>query len=602
AAEGELANYAKGASVTVSSTETDDLVGELAVDGDMATRWASQYTDDEQITIDLGAIKPIGYIELYWETALASDFEIYTGSSADNLQEHTIATVTGNADTHNVFEFDLTTARYITIHCSKRATEWGNSLYEVIVRKSADEVVSFAGPEGYPSSGCEVPDGSVIINGARIGLEEGWGGNAAAGRDAAFDGDINTFFDPLGTGNGWAGIDAGEEYTLTKIMIHPRDGQLPRFNGAEIDGSNDPEFEDYTPLWISVEEADEFKWYEINEADFDDHGSFRYYRYFNGTNHGDVADVELYGYPTAGGPGSAALAVEKTLTMPKTEFADDEPILVTATGEGKDWVGVYKEGDVPGDAGSTAWYYVVDANGEEHAIIDSLPAGNYFMGLYANDGYDEIASMPFTVTGEAPVAPGFATADEAVASIEKTAISGYEFTAGSEGAFGGEGPENLWDGDTATKLCTNTLPASSTAKLDDTYAIDGVVIALANDNAQYGRIPTAWTLSGSNDGENWTEITSGDDTMFVQENGDFRYFAKSFDASPAYSYVKIEIPSSTDEIVQISEVVLTGAKASAADEALDAKEEAPNTFDFGVIAAVAAVISLGGFAVSKKKH
>ena len=132
-----------------------------------------------------------------------------------------------------------------------------------------------------------------------------------------------------------------------------------------------------------------------------------------------------------------------------------------------------------------------------------------------------------------------------------------------------------------------------------------MVIALANDNAQYGRIPTAWRLSGSNDGENWTEITSGDDTMFVKENGNFRYFAKSFDASPAYSYVKIEIPSSTDEIVQISEVVLTGAKAAAAapvDEVLDAKEEAPNTFDFGVIAAVAAVISLGGFAVSRKKH
>ena len=44
------------------------------------------------------------------------------------------------------------------------------------------------------------------------------------------------------------------------------------------------------------------------------------------------------------------------------------------------------------------------------------------------------------------------------------------------------------------------------------------------------------------------------------------------------------------------------AAAASADEALDAKEEAPNTFDFGVIAAVPAVISLGGFAAAKKKH
>jgi hypothetical protein len=140
---------------------------------------------------------------------------------------------------------------------------------------------------------------------------------------------------------------------------------------------------------------------------------------------------------------------------------------------------------------------------------------------------------------------------------------------------------------------------------DGPHAVGGYGFQAAVSGSTYGnteRSPVAWTLSGSNDGENWTEITSGDDTMFVKENGDFRYFAKSFDASPAYSYVKVDIASSTDEIVQISEVVLTGAKASAADEALDAKEEAPNTFDFGVIAAIAAVISLGGFVASKKKH
>jgi hypothetical protein len=34
---------------------------------------------------------------------------------------------------------------------------------------------------------------------------------------------------------------------------------------------------------------------------------------------------------------------------------------------------------------------------------------------------------------------------------------------------------------------------------------------------------------------------------------------------------------------------------------LDDKAEAPQTFDFGIIAAVAAVVSLAGFAVSKKK-
>ena len=40
--------------------------------------------------------------------------------------------------------------------------------------------------------------------------------------------------------------------------------------------------------------------------------------------------------------------------------------------------------------------------------------------------------------------------------------------------------------------------------------------------------------------------------------------------------------------------------SSQLDEVLEAKAEAPNTFDFGVVAVIAAVISLGGFAVSRK--
>ena len=41
---------------------------------------------------------------------------------------------------------------------------------------------------------------------------------------------------------------------------------------------------------------------------------------------------------------------------------------------------------------------------------------------------------------------------------------------------------------------------------------------------------------------------------------------------------------------------------SPVDEEPETKAEAPNTFDFGVIAAAAAVISLGGFALTRKKR
>ncbi|MBQ3860186.1 MAG: laminin G domain-containing protein, partial [Clostridia bacterium] len=66
----------------------------------------------------------------------------------------------------------------------------------------------------YPSSGAE----GDIINGTVIGNAEGWGGNADAGAAAAFDGNPATFFDPLGVGDGFCGIDAGESYILDKVV------------------------------------------------------------------------------------------------------------------------------------------------------------------------------------------------------------------------------------------------------------------------------------------------------------------------------------------------------------------------------------------------
>ena len=151
----------------------------------------------------------------------------------------------------------------------------------------------------YPASGAAIPDGSVCIKGELIGNETGWGGNAATGAAAAFDGDINTFFDPLGTGVGFCGMLAGKPYFLTKVAIHPRDAQLARFYGATIQGSNDGE--EWTDIWMSLDEATEWTWHEVEADDFDESGvAYRYYRYYNMLSHGDVAEVEFYGYPEDG--------------------------------------------------------------------------------------------------------------------------------------------------------------------------------------------------------------------------------------------------------------------------------------------------------------
>ncbi|MGI6743420.1 MAG: discoidin domain-containing protein [Eubacteriales bacterium] len=176
----------------------------------------------------------------------------------------------------------------------------------------------------YPASGV----GGNIITGALIGNETGWGENADAGRAAAFDGDAATFFDPLGVGDGYCGVDAGEACTLEKVAILSRDGWASRFLGAMIQGSNDGE--NWTTLWTSDAEAVSTTEYAVI-TDLQNNTGYRYYRYFNETSHGDVAEVEFYragAAPAAAAAPVAAAAPAKS--APAAQTGDIASIAVIA--------------------------------------------------------------------------------------------------------------------------------------------------------------------------------------------------------------------------------------------------------------------------------
>ena len=179
----------------------------------------------------------------------------------------------------------------------------------------------------YPASGTAIPDGSVCIKGELIGNETGWGDSTTAGRAAAFDGDIDTFFDPLGVGDGFCGIDCGKPYVLTKIVIHPRETYPDRFYGATIQGSDSLEEDaEWTDIWMSMDAATDVAYQEILPDAFESDANgkaFRYYRYYNMLSHGDVAEVELYGYPEDGVVDEAPAAEETT--APETEAETEAP-------------------------------------------------------------------------------------------------------------------------------------------------------------------------------------------------------------------------------------------------------------------------------------
>ena len=167
-----------------------------------------------------------------------------------------------------------------------------------------------AASAAYPSSDADIPAGSALITGNIIGEKSGWDGTTGTGRSAAFDGSAFSYYDPTTKGESYTycGIDAGENYILTKVMILPRDGQLVRFRGATIQGSEDQE--EWVTLFHSDHGVGAWEWQEIE--DFDNNTGYRYFRYWNGEEHGDVAEVEFYGYAAVG---AGAVDVKLTGTV-----------------------------------------------------------------------------------------------------------------------------------------------------------------------------------------------------------------------------------------------------------------------------------------------
>ncbi len=147
----------------------------------------------------------------------------------------------------------------------------------------------------YPSSGETAPEDSVLLEGSIIGEAAGWDGSQNTGRKAAFDGDPYTYYDPsvARDDNCYTGVKLKEKHILTKVCILPRDSQPNRFYGAMIQGSNDGV--KWFTLWQSDRGADTWEWQVV--TDFDNNIGYLYYRYWNNMEHGDVAEVELYGYP-----------------------------------------------------------------------------------------------------------------------------------------------------------------------------------------------------------------------------------------------------------------------------------------------------------------
>lgn len=121
-------NIAAHKPVKASSAEVDYFPPELAVDADDSTRWSSGLTDDEWIYVDLLQQYPINKVVLKWETAYATGYKIQVSNDAEHWKD-VYVTDAGKGGEEVVY-FPTENARYVRMLGTKRATNWGFSLYE----------------------------------------------------------------------------------------------------------------------------------------------------------------------------------------------------------------------------------------------------------------------------------------------------------------------------------------------------------------------------------------------------------------------------------------------------------------------------------------
>ena len=113
---------------TASSTysATGNLAS-AATDGNPGSRWESAYSDPQWLEVDLGSQTQICSASLLWETAYASAFQIQV--STDNANWTTVYSTTTATGGSESFTFSAT-GRYIRVYATKRATQWGDSIFE----------------------------------------------------------------------------------------------------------------------------------------------------------------------------------------------------------------------------------------------------------------------------------------------------------------------------------------------------------------------------------------------------------------------------------------------------------------------------------------
>jgi hypothetical protein len=207
-------NLALSRPAVASSLESGAFPASNAFDGNMGTRWSSAFSDPQFIYVDLGAVYPLCQVNLFWEAAYGSAFNIDISNDASTWT--TVASITGNTSTTNTIPISGS-ARYVRMYGISRATGFGYSLYEFQVFGSV--------------AACSSTNLALNQAATASSLE-----NAGFPASNAFDGNMGTRWSSAFSDPQFIYVDLGAVNSLCQVSLFWENAYASAFN---IDISND---------------------------------------------------------------------------------------------------------------------------------------------------------------------------------------------------------------------------------------------------------------------------------------------------------------------------------------------------------------------------
>jgi uncharacterized delta-60 repeat protein len=169
------ANLALG-KTAVASTSYPGLPPSNATDGNVNSRWSSQFSDSQWIHVDFGSVYTINRVVLRWETAYGRGYKIQVSNDASTWSD-VYTTTAGDGSVDDIMLASPASGRYVRMLGTQRATVYGYSLYELEVYGGGGGVpeitvlgnaVSIADGDTTPSAGDDTDFGSVAQGGTAV--------------------------------------------------------------------------------------------------------------------------------------------------------------------------------------------------------------------------------------------------------------------------------------------------------------------------------------------------------------------------------------------------------------------------------------------------